>query len=92
MLNCAIFLQQSTMLKETRMVEEVRRKIASEEFDYHALLDGLKEYIRPRDKITDLLRRGLVDGVLSGCRQKDCAGLKHVRVSGNMVHFQVEGV
>ena len=43
------------------MVEELRAKIAGEEFDYPALLDGLREYDRPRDnKITSLLRQGAV--------------------------------
>ena len=40
------------------MVEELRRRISGEEFDYQALLDGLREYDRPRDKITNLLRQG----------------------------------
>jgi hypothetical protein len=44
------------MLKETKMMEELRAKIAGEEFDYPALLDVLREYDRPRDKITSLLR------------------------------------
>jgi len=39
------------------MVEELRKKIPGEEFDYQALLQGLREYDRPRDKITTLLRR-----------------------------------
>jgi hypothetical protein len=40
-----------------KMVEELRRRISGEEFDYQALLDGLREYNRPRDKITNLLRQ-----------------------------------
>ncbi len=39
------------------MIEELRKKIPGEEFDYQALLQGLHEYNRPRDKITALLRR-----------------------------------
>lgn len=40
-----------------RMSEEIRRRIQVEEFDYQSLLDSLKTYARPRDKITGLLRR-----------------------------------
>ena len=36
------------------MIEELRRRISGEEFDYQTLLDGLREYDRPRDKITNL--------------------------------------
>jgi len=39
------------------MIEELRRKVSTEEFDYQILLDVLKEYQRPRDKITALLKR-----------------------------------
>ena len=48
------------------MMEELRRKIAGEEFDYQALLDGLREYDRPRDKITALLRQGDIVRVKKG--------------------------
>ena len=48
------------------MIEELRKKIPGEEFDYPALLDGLKEYRRPRDKITDLLRQGAILRVKKG--------------------------
>jgi len=48
------------------MVEELRRRIPGEEFDYQALLDGLREYDRPRDKITDLLRQGDIIRVKKG--------------------------
>jgi hypothetical protein len=40
-----------------KMVKELRRRISGEEFDYQALLDGLRKYNRPRDKITNLLRQ-----------------------------------
>ena len=33
------------------MMENLRKKVPSEEFDYQILLDALKEYERPRDKI-----------------------------------------
>jgi len=53
-------------VKETEMMEGLRAKIAGEEFDYHALLDGLREYDRPRDKITSLLRQGAIVRVKKG--------------------------
>jgi len=48
------------------MIEELRKRIAGEEFDYQALLDGLREYERPRDKITALLRQGAIIRVKKG--------------------------
>ncbi len=48
------------------MIEELRARIAGEEFDYQALLDGLREYARPRDKITDLLRKEAIIRVKKG--------------------------
>ncbi|MFH1975798.1 MAG: hypothetical protein ABIJ52_09585 [Pseudomonadota bacterium] len=49
-----------------KMVEELRRRISGEEFDYQTLLDGLREYDRPRDKITNLLRQGGIIRVKKG--------------------------
>ena len=49
-----------------RVGEEVRRRIQAEEFDYQSLLNSLKEYSRPRDKITGLLRRGEIIRVKKG--------------------------
>jgi hypothetical protein len=48
------------------MLEELRRRISGEEFDYQALLDCLREYDRPRDKITDLLRKGSIIRIKKG--------------------------
>ncbi|MFH1008269.1 MAG: hypothetical protein V1800_12340, partial [Candidatus Latescibacterota bacterium] len=48
------------------MMEELRSKITGEEFDYPALLDSLREYDCPRDKITSLLRQGAVVRVKKG--------------------------
>ncbi|MBI4767854.1 MAG: hypothetical protein HY787_25215 [Deltaproteobacteria bacterium] len=48
------------------MIEELRKKIPGEEFDYQSLLDGLKEYSRPRDKITKLLRQKAIIRVKKG--------------------------
>jgi predicted transcriptional regulator of viral defense system len=39
------------------MIEDLRKRVPNEEFDYQILLDTLKEYERPRDKITALLKR-----------------------------------
>ena len=46
--------------------EELRRNIPGEEFDYQSLLGALKGYERPRDKITALLRRGVIVRVKKG--------------------------
>lgn len=42
------------------MIEELRKRIPGEEFDYQILIDSLKKYERPRDKITSLLRNGII--------------------------------
>lgn len=47
-------------------MEELRERITVEEFDYQALLDGLRKYNRPRDKITSLLKKGEVVRVKKG--------------------------
>ena len=38
--------------------QELRRKVRYEEFDYQVLLDVLRPYSQPRDKITKLIREG----------------------------------
>jgi predicted transcriptional regulator of viral defense system len=48
------------------MIETIRQKIPQEEFDYQTLLDGLRDYLRPRDKISDLLRKGIIIRVKKG--------------------------
>jgi predicted transcriptional regulator of viral defense system len=48
------------------MIEQIRRQITQEEFDYQTLLDCLKDYNRPRDKIRALLRNGVVIRVKKG--------------------------
>ena len=48
------------------MSDEVRRQIHAEEFDYQSLLDSLKAYAYPRDKITEMLRRGDIIRVKKG--------------------------
>ncbi len=47
-------------------MEELRRSIPGEEFDYQSLLGALKGYERPRDKITALFRRGVIIRVKKG--------------------------
>jgi hypothetical protein len=53
-------------IERTGMFDDLRRKITTEEFDYQALMDGLREYDRPRDKITDLLRQGAIVRIKKG--------------------------
>ena len=48
------------------MIDDLRRRIAGEEFDYQTLLDSLKKYERPRDKITSLLRKSSIIRVKKG--------------------------
>jgi hypothetical protein len=48
------------------VMESLRRRIEHEEFDYVALMDCLKGYAHPRDKVTGLLRRGAVVRVKKG--------------------------
>jgi len=40
------------------MLDELRKKIPIEEFDYLILMEHLKGYKKPRDKVTQLLRSG----------------------------------
>jgi predicted transcriptional regulator of viral defense system len=47
-------------------VEELRKSIPTEEFDYQSLLRALKGYERPRDKTTALLRDGVIVRVKKG--------------------------
>ena len=48
------------------MIATIHKHIQREEFDYQTLLDGLKDYGRPRDKISDLLRKGVIIRVKKG--------------------------
>ncbi len=48
------------------MVLGLRKKIPLEEFDYQALMGALTEYARPRDKVTDLLAKGIIIRVKKG--------------------------
>jgi hypothetical protein len=48
------------------MIDDLRGRIEGEEFDYQTLLDSLKQYERPRDKITSLLRQKAIIRVKKG--------------------------
>ena len=53
-------------IKAIQMLDELRRKIIGEAFDYPALLEGLRDYGHPRDKITELLKQGAIVRVKKG--------------------------
>ncbi len=48
------------------MINDVRRRVQTEEFDYQLLTDLLKDYRRPRARISKMLRRGEVIRVKKG--------------------------
>lgn len=48
------------------MIESIRKNIPQEEFDYQALLVALGDYARPRDKISDLISKGIIIRVKKG--------------------------
>jgi hypothetical protein len=48
------------------MIEKLRKRIIQEEFDYQTLLSCLEGYARPRDKISDLLKKGIIIRVKKG--------------------------
>jgi len=48
------------------MIETIRKQVPQEEFDYQTLIDCLRDYARPRDKISDLLRKGRIIRVKKG--------------------------
>ncbi len=48
------------------VMEAIRKHISHEEFDYQTLLHSLRQYSRPRDKISDLLRKGVIVRVKKG--------------------------
>ncbi len=49
-----------------RVINELRKRIAGEEFDFQVLMDSLREYEKPRDRITELLRRKEIIRVKKG--------------------------
>jgi hypothetical protein len=48
------------------LMDMLRMKIPQEEFDYQTLMGALDEYARPRDKISDLLKKGIIIRVKKG--------------------------
>lgn len=48
------------------VMESIRKHIENEEFDYQTLLHSLSQYSRPRDKISDLLRKGIIIRIKKG--------------------------
>jgi predicted transcriptional regulator of viral defense system len=48
------------------MNETIRKSIPQEEFDYQTLLVALRDYARPRDKISDLISKGIIIRVKKG--------------------------
>lgn len=48
------------------MIARIRENIPQEEFDYQTLLVALGNYARPRDKISDLLDKGIIIRVKKG--------------------------
>jgi hypothetical protein len=52
--------------KSMDIISTLRKTIPWEEFDYQALLQALKDYAHPRDKITDLLAKGVIVRVKKG--------------------------
>jgi predicted transcriptional regulator of viral defense system len=53
-------------LSGRKMIAAIHKHIQREEFDYQTLLDVLRDYGRPRDKISDLLRKGVIIRVKKG--------------------------
>lgn len=49
-----------------RDAQDIRRAIPAEEFDYQAISQALKGYVSPRDKITELMKRGDIIRVKKG--------------------------
>ena len=47
-------------------MNDLRRRIGREEFDYPALMAALSEYSNPRARVTTLLRRGEIVRVKKG--------------------------
>jgi hypothetical protein len=69
----AIFLQATIVAADeffsgslTPMIEKIRKNITQKEFDYQTLLVALGDYARPRDKISDLISKGIIIRVKKG--------------------------
>lgn len=48
------------------MIENIRKEIEHEEFDYQTLMDCLRGYARPRDKVSALLKKGSIIRIKKG--------------------------
>jgi len=48
------------------MIENIRKEIEHEEFDYQTLMDCLRDYARPRDKVSALLKKGSIIRIKKG--------------------------
>lgn len=48
------------------MTQQVHLRFQRDEIDYQMLLDLFKDYVRPRDKISDLVRKGILIRVKKG--------------------------
>jgi len=48
------------------LMDMLRTKIPQEEFDYQTLMGALEGYARPRDKISNLLKKGIIIRVKKG--------------------------
>ena len=53
-------------VKHGIMIDPIQNQIQREEFDYQTLLDVLKDYRHPRDKISDYLRKGVIIRIKKG--------------------------
>jgi len=48
------------------MIEDIRKEIEHEEFDYQTLMSCLRHYARPRDKVSALLKKGSIIRIKKG--------------------------
>ena len=64
-LSCAID-EIIEILQALPMIVPLHKYIPREEFDYQTLLDVLKDYSRPRDKISDLMRKRIIVRIKKG--------------------------
>lgn len=69
--------------------EMLRLRIRSDEFDYQTLVSALDEYSRPRDRITGLLRQGVITQVRKGLYVFNKPLAKHpvsAELLANLIH------
>jgi len=51
---------------QQRMMDPIQNRFPQETFDYQTLLDILKDYSRPRNKISDLIRKKIIVRIKKG--------------------------